>query len=128
MSPFHPRLRKALLHDPVHRQAGLTADLLLEYEKLVTQLYYLVHYPAKDPPGKLKPEDLIAQIKEFRQQYMQNYDSVYEKWLAGQRKALRRNEFDLLAKGKAITDSFALLFRWLIAIFWKRTKRYDKTG
>ncbi len=45
MTPFHPKLRKALLEDPEHRRRGLTPALLIRYEGLLNQAFYDRYYP-----------------------------------------------------------------------------------
>lgn len=45
MNPFHPKLRKALLDDPLHRSRGLTPALLIQYEGLLNQAFYDQYYP-----------------------------------------------------------------------------------
>ncbi|RMH87436.1 MAG: hypothetical protein D6681_15110 [Calditrichaeota bacterium] len=61
MSPFHPKLREALIRHPEHQQRGLTGSLLLEFEKLVTQLFFVIHYPGPEPPGPDVPCYVITQ-------------------------------------------------------------------
>jgi len=45
MTPFHPKFRRALLADPLHREKGLTSRRLKEYEALNKHLEYEVYYP-----------------------------------------------------------------------------------
>ncbi len=47
MNPFHPKLRKALLADPLHQERGLTANRLLEYEGLLVELFDASYYPPR---------------------------------------------------------------------------------
>ncbi len=48
MTPLHPKLRTTLLKDPAHIKEGLTSSLLIEYEGLVAQLYYIRTYSVQD--------------------------------------------------------------------------------
>ncbi|RMD91922.1 MAG: hypothetical protein D6814_17640 [Calditrichaeota bacterium] len=140
MSPFHPKLRRALLRDPLHRKNGLNAQLLLEYEKLETQLYYLVHYPAQGnppkgpggpdqgPPNPVTPESLLEEIKSFRARYMPNFESIHKNWLEGQKRALLRHEFDFAPTGKNLKQLFSYLGRWLIVVFSKNKNPHDPIG
>lgn len=45
MTPFHPKLRKALLADRQHRRRGLTEALLIQYEGLLNQAFHDRYYP-----------------------------------------------------------------------------------
>lgn len=47
MTPFHPKLRRALLSDEEHRARGLTSRKLKEYEEIAKQLDYDEYYPPR---------------------------------------------------------------------------------
>ena len=121
MSPMHPKLRKALLQDPVHRERGLTARRLSDYEGLLSRLFYLVYYGAegKEQPqgegaGERKtPEDLIREIKTFQDQFMPNYEAIHRQWARNQKRAVTRRWMDIHPRPGQVTEWFRLYFAWL---------------
>ena len=117
MTPFHPRLRKALLLYP---KTNLTSEKLIEYEGLVTQLYYLENYWDKINPNKTPSEketilkSLRNQIVEFRKNYMPFFDDVHDTWAENQKKSLKKHSFNI-NPGKTIIVCIAFLLLWLFA-------------
>lgn len=119
MSPMHPRLRRALLEEPLHRSKGLTSVRLQEYEGLLARLFYLVHYPGDEKPQQQKgdtPEDLLRRIREFQERFMPNYRQIHERWAAAQQRRVLSNLTD-------IHPGFANLRRWIaLYLGWALSK------
>jgi len=69
----------------------LTGSDLIEYDRMLAQLYYLEHYPTRH---KVKENELLAlmdRILTFRETYLPNFDGVYARWMKQQQKALTKN-------------------------------------
>lgn len=114
MEPFHPLLRRALLNDKKHKEQELTPELLMSYEGLVAQLFYLVHYPGqvidvkgddvdaktitekREETQQVTPDDLREKIGEFRGRYMPNFDVIHQKFVAKQKRAINGSHYDLI--------------------------------
>lgn len=115
MTPLHPKLRRALLQDPLHRDRGLTPKKLIEYEGLLTQLYYLVYYSRG---FETTDKDLLVrQIFAFRDSksptsFMPNYDRIYRAWIDGQKKALTRHYH-----GPSFNGVWELIQNWIAKVF-----------
>lgn len=112
MTPFHPKLRRALLRDKEHRARGLTNERLLAYEGLITQLFYLQYY--HDPYTPPNIQQLVKDIEDFRRNFLPNFDQIKRQWLAGQKKAAQ-NRYLNLNPGGIAGKSFALLWTWFSA-------------
>jgi len=116
MEPFHPLLRRALLNDKKHKEQGLTPELLMSYEGLVAQLFYLVHYP-----GNVTPDPLREEIGEFRGRYMPNFDVIHQKFVAKQKRAINGSHYDLTPE---VIDLIPGIIEKIICFF----KRRDPSG
>jgi hypothetical protein len=135
MTPFHPKLRSALLRDPAHLDQGLTIELLMHYENLVIQYYYLEHYPRQQQqtPGRqnnvilVEPtsEDILEEIKRFSDRYMPNFKEIHEKWVANQRNALKRSYHDLNPMN-ILKIALRFLGAWFLAAIFCRVFKFAK--
>ncbi|MDQ7051361.1 MAG: hypothetical protein Q9P14_00080 [candidate division KSB1 bacterium] len=129
MSPMHPKLRQALLRDPEHRRRGLTAQKLLEYERLLTQLFFATHYaPQKgqQPARPGPPDDLLEEIRKFRQDWLPNFDAIHARWVQGQKRALEFRALAFRPSGQALKSIFGLLSLWLKSHFKRQAREKER--
>lgn len=124
MSPFHPKLRRALLREPAHRknkETKLTPDGLLYYESLVTKFYYLKNY--HDPVISIDTKQIIGNIQKFHQDYFLKFDEIHSNWVKAQKRAIKYSYYGL-NPAKIFTKSFILLWSWLKAVIIRRKINY----
>ncbi|MBN1996345.1 hypothetical protein JW935_02250 [candidate division KSB1 bacterium] len=103
MTLLHPKLRQALLADPVHKTNGLNAEKLIEYDQLVAKLYYLRQSSANT-------EELEAEIEEFREYYMPHFSPIHKRWVESQRQGIKNlywgTRFSLFDRVKKLLSLF----------------------
>ena len=121
MSPMHPYLRQALLRDPEHRRRGLTAQILLEYERLLAQLFYATYYDKEQSGSRTSPPpELVREIEKFRQQWLPNFEMIHAQWVQRQKRAM---QFKLLSSAPP-RQIIKTVWNLLRAVF---TERQGKT-
>ncbi len=114
------------MRDPLHRDRGLTPKKLIEYEALLTQLYYLVYYSRGfETTDK---DMLVRQILSFRDpksptSFMPNYDKIYRSWIEGQKKALTRHYH-----GPSLKGVWEFIQNWISKVFRMVLRRDQKNA
>lgn len=129
MTLFHPKLRRALLKDREHKDAGLTSEKLLFYEGLVAKLFYTEHFPARQQDG-LTPRDdipiiireLVDEILDFRRDLMPRYDEITREFVENQKKIIN-NRYHDLGVGKTFKDSFINFWFWILAVLFNSQRK-----
>lgn len=89
MTPFHPKLRRALLEDKKNKAAGLTPESLDAYEAMLVQYFYAANYS----PTKYRSEcdELYNSIVKFQADHLPNLAAISAKWLRNQKKIVLSN-------------------------------------
>lgn len=119
MVPLHPKLRSQIVNDSELKAQGLSDVTIRSWDQHVTRLYYLKQYNP-DVFEKYK-DDFDAQTKELIGRFIPRLKTIYQKWIAYQKKSINESYFSL-SPGKLFRNGFIISWFWLITLFSSRKK------
>ncbi|MDZ7319568.1 MAG: hypothetical protein ONB11_10460 [candidate division KSB1 bacterium] len=128
MTPFHPKLRRALLEDKTHVEQGLTPELLDSYEALLVQYFYAANYSTKKHRSEL--DTLLKSIADFQRRYLPNLAAIQTKWVKQQKRIVLSNLGGLelhrqIVKRLWFVGHFIMAF---IAGLFRKNQQPDQVG